>query len=71
MISSLQSGMLTFPSMDYPSPPSHDMRIPLGRGQLDHSLLVRYLRIIADRPDGGGQPGGQMAASEIGIYGLQ
>src|SRR6202022_4613497 len=39
--------------------------------QLEHSLLVRYVRIIADRPDGGGQTGGQMAVSEIGIYGLQ
>jgi Right handed beta helix region/F5/8 type C domain len=39
--------------------------------QLDHSLLVRYIRIIADRPDGGSQTGGQMAVSEIGIYSLQ
>jgi hypothetical protein len=39
--------------------------------QLEHSLLARYVRIIADRPDGGGQTGGQMAVSEIGIYSLQ
>lgn len=39
--------------------------------QLDHSVTARYVRIIADRPDGGGQNGGQMAVSEIGIYGLQ
>jgi F5/8 type C domain len=39
--------------------------------QLDHSLLVRYIRIIADRSDGGNQIGGQMAVSEIGIYSLQ
>lgn len=38
--------------------------------QLDHPVQARYLRIIADRPNSGGQTGGQMAVSEIGAYSL-
>ncbi|HYZ57450.1 MAG TPA: discoidin domain-containing protein [Streptosporangiaceae bacterium] len=37
--------------------------------QLAYPVTARYIRIIADRPDGGGQTGGQMAVSEIGVYG--
>jgi hypothetical protein len=29
----------------------------------------RYLRIVAVKPDGGGQTGGQMAISELAVYG--
>jgi hypothetical protein len=36
--------------------------------QLDRSVRARYLRVVADRPNDGGQTGGQMAVSEIGAY---
>jgi F5/8 type C domain len=36
--------------------------------QLDRPISARYLRVIADRPNDGGQTGGQMAVSEIGAY---
>ena len=39
--------------------------------QLPYPVLARYLRIIADHPDQGGETGGQMAVSEIGVFGLQ
>ena len=29
---------------------------------------ARYLRVVADRPNGGGQPGGQMGVSELAAY---
>ena len=38
--------------------------------QLDKPVTARYLRLIVDRPDQGGQTGGQMAVSELGVYGL-
>ncbi|WP_329128482.1 discoidin domain-containing protein [Streptomyces sp. NBC_01476] len=38
--------------------------------QLDRPVTARYLRLIVDRPDQGGQTGGQMAVSELGVYGL-
>jgi len=31
--------------------------------------MARYIRIVADRPDNGGQTGGQMAISEVGVFG--
>ncbi|WP_093787970.1 discoidin domain-containing protein [Actinacidiphila guanduensis] len=37
--------------------------------QLDHPVKARYLRLIVDRPDQGGQTGGQMAVSELSAYG--
>jgi hypothetical protein len=37
--------------------------------QLDTPVRARYIRIIADRPDGGAQPGSQMAISEIQVLG--
>jgi len=39
--------------------------------QLDHPVKARYVRIVADSPNGGGQTGGQMAVSELGIYALK
>jgi hypothetical protein len=36
--------------------------------QLDRPISARYLRVIADRPNDGGQTGGQMAVAEIGAY---
>lgn len=36
--------------------------------QLDRPITARYLRVIADRPNDGGQTGGQMAVAEIGAY---
>lgn len=38
--------------------------------QLDSPVIARYVRVIADRPDGGGQTGGQMALGEVGVYGF-
>jgi len=47
-------------------------RIDAGGGltplQLDKPITARYLRVIADRPNDGGQTGGQMAIAEIGAY---
>jgi hypothetical protein len=37
--------------------------------QLDEPVTARYMRVIADRPNDGGQPGGQMAISEFAVYG--
>jgi hypothetical protein len=37
--------------------------------QLDSPVMARYIRIVADRPDNGGQTGGQMAVSEVGVFG--
>jgi len=39
--------------------------------QLDKPVLARYIRIVADRPDDGGQTGGQMAISELAAYSLR
>jgi hypothetical protein len=39
--------------------------------ELDQPVTARYVRVIADRPDGGGQTGGQMAISELSVYGGQ
>ena len=36
--------------------------------QLDEPVQARYLRMIADHPDNGGQTGGQMAISELAAY---
>ena len=36
--------------------------------QLDEPVQARYIRVIADHPDDGGQTGGQMAISELGAY---
>ncbi|GHJ41488.1 discoidin domain-containing protein [Streptomyces sp. TS71-3] len=38
--------------------------------QLDRPVAARYVRLIADRPDQGGQTGGQMAISELAVHGL-
>jgi hypothetical protein len=38
--------------------------------QFDNPVTARYLRVIADLPNSGGQTGGQMAVSELGVYGL-
>ncbi|SEG92168.1 F5/8 type C domain-containing protein [Actinacidiphila yanglinensis] len=38
--------------------------------QLDKPVTARYLRLIVDRPDQGGQTGGQMGISELGVYSL-
>jgi hypothetical protein len=35
---------------------------------LDRPISARYLRVVVDRPNDGGQTGGQMAVSEIGAY---
>ena len=37
--------------------------------QLDQTVKARYVRVIADRPADGGQTGGQMAVSELAVYG--
>jgi len=37
--------------------------------QLDVPVTARYVRVIADRPNDGGQPGGQMAISDLAVYG--
>jgi hypothetical protein len=39
--------------------------------QLDDPVTARYVRVIADRPNDGGQPGGQMAISELAVYGTR
>ncbi|MFC1431677.1 discoidin domain-containing protein [Streptacidiphilus sp. N1-3] len=36
--------------------------------QLAAPVTARYLRVVADLPNQGGQTGGQMAVSEIGVY---
>ncbi|HWG26220.1 discoidin domain-containing protein [Actinospica sp.] len=36
--------------------------------QLDSPVTARYIRVVADRPDDGGQTGGQMAISELSAY---
>jgi hypothetical protein len=36
--------------------------------QLDQSVNARYVKVVADRPDDGGQTGGQMAISELAVY---
>jgi hypothetical protein len=36
--------------------------------QLDEPVQARYIRMIADHPDNGGQTGGQMAISELAAY---
>ncbi|GAA3719012.1 hypothetical protein [Streptomyces tremellae] len=38
--------------------------------QLGRPVAARYARVTADRPDSGGQTGGQTAVSEVGVYGL-
>ncbi|MEZ0112072.1 hypothetical protein ABH920_006091 [Catenulispora sp. EB89] len=38
--------------------------------QLDAPVRARYIRVVADRPDNGGQTGGQMAISGLSAYGL-
>jgi hypothetical protein len=35
---------------------------------LDRPVSARYLRVVADRPNDGGQTGGQMAVSELAAY---
>lgn len=35
---------------------------------LDGPVTARYVRVIADSPNGGGQTGGQMAISELRVY---
>jgi len=37
--------------------------------QLDQTVKARYIKVVADRPDDGGQTGGQMAVSELAVYG--
>jgi F5/8 type C domain/Right handed beta helix region len=37
--------------------------------QLASPVTARYIRVIADLPASGGQTGGQMAISEVGVYG--
>jgi len=37
--------------------------------KLDQTVKARYVRVIADRPADGGQTGGQMAISELAVYG--
>jgi hypothetical protein len=39
--------------------------------QLDIPVTARYVRVIADRPNSGGQTGGQMAISELAVYGTR
>lgn len=39
--------------------------------QLDAPVTARYVRVIADRPNSGGQTGGQMAISELAVYGTK
>jgi hypothetical protein len=41
----------------------------VGGRDLLVELTARYLRIVAVKPDGGGQTGGQMAISELAVYG--
>ncbi|MEV6604069.1 discoidin domain-containing protein [Kutzneria sp. NPDC051319] len=36
---------------------------------LDQPVKARYIKVVADRPDDGGQAGGQMAVSELALYG--
>lgn len=38
--------------------------------RLDSPVTARHLRVVADRPNQGGQSGGQMAVAELGVYGL-
>jgi hypothetical protein len=38
--------------------------------QLDAPVSARYIRVVADRPDNGGQTGGQMAIGELAAYSL-
>ncbi|MFC0437722.1 discoidin domain-containing protein [Kutzneria buriramensis] len=37
--------------------------------QLDQTVRARYVKAVADRPDEGGQTGGQMAVSELAVHG--
>ena len=39
--------------------------------QLDQPVQARYVRVVADRPDDGGQTGGQMAVSDLAVYGAK
>jgi hypothetical protein len=39
--------------------------------QLDVPVTARYVRVIADRPNNSGQTGGQMAISELAVYGTK
>jgi hypothetical protein len=39
--------------------------------QLDQPVTGRHVRVIADRPNDAGQPGGQMAISELAVYGTR
>jgi hypothetical protein len=39
--------------------------------QLDVPVTARYVRVIADRPNDSGQTGGQMAISELAVYGIR
>jgi hypothetical protein len=39
--------------------------------QLDVPVTARYVRVIADRPSDSGQTGGQMAISELAVYGTR
>ncbi|MEY9962566.1 hypothetical protein ABIA33_000592 [Streptacidiphilus sp. MAP12-16] len=39
--------------------------------QLDAPVTARYVRVIADRPNDSGQTGGQMAISELAVYGAK
>ncbi|MBM9506499.1 discoidin domain-containing protein [Actinacidiphila acididurans] len=39
--------------------------------QLDAPVKARWVRIVADRPNDGGQTGGQMAVSELAVYATQ
>jgi len=39
--------------------------------QLDVPVTARYVRVIADRPNSGGQTGNQMAISELAVYGTK
>ncbi|MCW2875059.1 discoidin domain-containing protein [Actinacidiphila oryziradicis] len=39
--------------------------------QLDQRVSARYVRVIADRPNDSGQTGGQMAISELAVYGTK
>jgi len=35
---------------------------------LDTSEQARYVRVCAEKPDGPGQPGGQMAVAELEVH---
>jgi hypothetical protein len=34
----------------------------------DQPVRARFVKVVADRPDDGGQPGGQLAISELSVY---